>query len=189
LELAESEFLDLRKSKIQYQRSVAVQVEAQVPDLLTDSLSLKSLIQTDSLVAEIDNAIAALAETTVSTDEPTDTLLEMWSQLANLAGMKTLQEVRQSLRKHQVAIVEFARRFREEVHLPSLTVPVSVRPRARGISIFNLNFFLLSLQGRDAIVDFLRIMNVSTVKWDPDHVVSIAQEVMATNKDASNAGD
>jgi len=51
LEIAESEFLDLRNSRTQYERSVAVRVEAQVPDLPIDSVSMRSLIEQEPLVA------------------------------------------------------------------------------------------------------------------------------------------
>src|SRR5262249_19177482 len=49
LELAESEFLDIRKKRSEYQRSVALRVEAKVPDLPLDGVSLKSLIEKDPL--------------------------------------------------------------------------------------------------------------------------------------------
>ena len=67
-ELAGREFVDIRKSKAQYERAVALQVEAGVPDIAVDAVSLRTFIEQEPLVKEIDAAVAsALAMTLAST--------------------------------------------------------------------------------------------------------------------------
>jgi len=58
LELAESEFLDIRNSRTQYERSVAVRVEANVLDLPIDAVSLRSFIEQENIVGQIDGSLA-----------------------------------------------------------------------------------------------------------------------------------
>ncbi len=54
LEIAESEFLSLRQLQSDYQQAVAVQVEANVPDLAVDAVSLRTFIETEPIVVELD---------------------------------------------------------------------------------------------------------------------------------------
>src|SRR5260370_29567843 len=60
LEIAEEEFLSLRKLQSDYRQSVDIQAEANVSDLAVDAVSLKTFIARDPLRAEMDRQITAI---------------------------------------------------------------------------------------------------------------------------------
>src|ERR1035441_7541149 len=62
LELAESEFQDIRKQRTAYERSVAVRVEAKEPDIPVDAVSMRQFIEREAIVSEMDKSIAAILE-------------------------------------------------------------------------------------------------------------------------------
>ena len=173
LELAESEFLDIRKSRTQYERSVAVRVGANVPDLPVDAVSLKSFIEQEALVAEIDKSIASVLGTNVLEDLP-DNTVETWSRAANLAGIKKIQDVRESLRKYKLGIPEYVSRCRGEVFPPH---PEGARI-SRGLSIYHLSMMLFSLRGTEATTQFLKSFRYNPF-WDVARQVAIAEEIVA----------
>ncbi len=173
LELAESEFLDIRKSRTQYERSVAVRVEAKVPDLLVDAVSLKSFIEQESLVAEIDKSIASILSTSVLEDL-SDSTLEIWSRAANLAGIKKLQDAHNYLDKYKLGIPEYVSRCKSEIYPPH---PAGARV-SRGLSIYHLSLILVSLRGTEATTQFLRSFRYNPI-WDVARQVAIAEEIVA----------
>lgn len=172
LELAESEFLDLRKSKAQYERSVAVQVEAKVPDLPVDAVSLSSFVGQDSLVAEIDRSIALLWGTGVSDVFP-GRLAELAAGVARTAGLTKLQDVRDSLIRYRAAVLEYVSRCRK--FWPE---PPSPAPIAKGVCIINLAMMLISVRGVDAVLAAQKPFG-SLANWDIAQQVSVAREVVA----------
>jgi hypothetical protein len=182
LELAESEFLDLRKSKTQYERSLAVQVEAKVPDLSTDALSLRSFIEQDPTVMELDKLVADAMDATVSSGTVTDKVIEKWSDVANAAGMRKLQEVRESLEKYRAVLPVFVRRFRQELYLPTRDVRIGAGSVSKGVSVHNLILLMASLRGAEAIRDFFRAFDLTDIRWDIERQVSLAREVTSTRE-------
>jgi len=58
LEIAESEFLDIRKARTQYEKSVEVRVLTKAPDIAVDAVSLRTFVEQDPILSEIDRAIA-----------------------------------------------------------------------------------------------------------------------------------
>jgi putative GTP pyrophosphokinase len=60
LEIAESEFLSLKKIQSDYVLAVGVQVETNVPDVPVDPVSLKTFIEQEPLVGEIDTVLASI---------------------------------------------------------------------------------------------------------------------------------
>ena len=90
-ELAGREFVDIRKSKAQYERAVALQVEAGVPDIPVDAVSLRTFIEQEPIVSELDGIMASALG--FSLDAPqNDAALETRSKLVNLVGIKKLQD-------------------------------------------------------------------------------------------------
>ena len=173
LELAESEFLDIRKSRTQYQRSIAVQVEAKVPDLPVDAVSLRSFIETERLVAEIDQSLATILGVTFL-PELTDSNVERRSNAARLAGMTKLQQVRDALEENKTSIPEFVHRCRQQ----GLWPPASSNQASRGLSIHHLALLVVSLRGTEATLEYLKAMGIN-VKWDVARQVNIAREINA----------
>jgi len=171
LELAESEFLDIRKSRTQYERSVAVRVEAKVLDLPIDAVSLRSFIEQDPLVTGIDRSIASAIERSLST-EISDRILELLLKATLQSGMTKLQEIHDSLEEHKNAIPECVRRWMQEFWRP---FPETYQS-SRGICIFYLGMFLANRKGPDVTAQFLKAIRVSTT-WDVVRQVAVTEEV------------
>lgn len=170
LEIAESEFLSLRKLLSDYEQSVAVRVEAGLPDMPVDAVSLRSFIEQDALVAQIDNSIAALWGVAVTESIPGD-LAALISQTASLAGLTRLQQLRSSLARYQDALVEYVRRCRE--FWPS-------EPRSRlpkGVSVLNLTTMLVSAKGEDLLIAAIALFG-GTPHGHISRQVAVAREVL-----------
>ena len=172
LEVAESEFLSLRKIQSDYQQSVAVQVEAKVVDLPTNALSMRLFIEQEPLVAEIDKSIALVPNVSVSEDL-SDSWVKAVSRAANLAGMTKLRDVRDSLTKYRTGILEFARRCWQEVWPHD-----QVTQASKGVCIYQLGLLLVSVRGREATAEFLKALGIP-LTWDIARQVAIAEEIVA----------
>jgi ppGpp synthetase/RelA/SpoT-type nucleotidyltranferase len=171
LEIAESEFLNLRQIQFDYRRSVAVQVEANVPDLPVNAVSMKAFIEQDPLVAEIDRAIASHVGAGYE-DKIYDPIVERAWVSAVLAGMGRLQDVRGSLKKYEKAIPDFVSRCNAELwHRPTDGAVFS-----KGSSIFQLSNFIVNLQGTKAADEFLKRQGL-TPEWDMSREIAIAKEI------------
>jgi putative GTP pyrophosphokinase len=176
LELAESEFLDIRKQRTNYQRSVAVRVEAKVPNLPIDPVSLKPFIETDPLVNELDKLVASALGREEPANVPVpDSVAERRSIAANGVGIHTLQELRDALVKHRKVVPEFAHRCQE------IWPPMSAGRLPRGICIHHLALLISSSLGRVELVALLDKLGVKITPWNLDRQVEIAKEVLAAN--------
>jgi GTP pyrophosphokinase len=173
LELAESEFLDMRNRRTQYERSVAVRVEANVSDLIIDTVSLRSFITQEPIVREIDRSLAHVIAARLETRFD-DTWIERRAASLNFLGITRLQDLRDSLQQFKGAIPEYLDRCRREKVWPS----VHTDRVPRGISIYHLGGMLASLRGEDAIVQLWKQLGVD-VTWDPSRQVAVAKEVAA----------
>jgi ppGpp synthetase/RelA/SpoT-type nucleotidyltranferase len=118
-ELAESEFLDIKKDRRQYEQSVAVRVGAHDLDVQVDAVSLRPFIEQERLVAEVDDAIAAALGRRIS-PEISDRIIERRARAAQLAGMVRLQDIRDKLLKYRTLIPTYSLRCRRELwsHIP-----------------------------------------------------------------------
>jgi GTP pyrophosphokinase len=146
LELAEAVFIELRNKTVDYERSVAVQVEANVPDLPLDAISLRSLLDQEPLIRQIDAAIAAVLGSP-ATREP-GARIGFWAHAANVAGLKTTKDLREALNYYQRAIVEYAELWR-----PLLaSVPEELM---RGLSVYQLAMFLIHAAPDDKAAEAL----------------------------------
>jgi GTP pyrophosphokinase len=173
LELAEREFLDIRKSKTQYERAVAVQVETNVPDLPVDAVSMKTFIEQEPLVTEIDKKLSTMVEREVANVQIPDITLEWRARDAKAAGANTVQDLRDLLARYRQEIPEFAARCQKELWPP----PSHDARFMKGVSIYNLAFLLASSQGQAAVMDFTKLHKLA-VTWDIAKQVAIAQEIL-----------
>jgi ppGpp synthetase/RelA/SpoT-type nucleotidyltranferase len=173
-ELAGREFVDIRKSKAQYERAVALQVEAGVPDIPVDAVSLRTFIEQEPIVGELDNVVASALG--LSLDAPlNDAALETRSRLVNLAGIKKLQDLRSALLTYRRAIPEFMKRCSTEVwpNAPSST------NADKGVCIYQLALFLATRQGEKELFTFFRSMGAASTSHDNQLIHSIANEILA----------
>jgi putative GTP pyrophosphokinase len=136
LEVAESEFLELRKKRKDYQRSIAVQIEANVSNIPLNVVSVAAFIEQDPLVSQIDNAIALVLKAPSVTSHPAQA--EVTAQVANLLGLRTIEDLRSALKTYEAEIVQYS----------ALSRPLLLRaenaPLAKGACIFRLGLMLLA---------------------------------------------
>jgi putative GTP pyrophosphokinase len=172
LELADSQFTDLRNKTTNYERAVAVQVEAGVSGLPLDAVSLRSLLEQEPLVAEIDVAIAQVLGIP-ATDTPKDGNIEYWVRMSNLAGLTTLEGLRDSLRRYGKGIVEYV----DRVHSSWGPSPAGL---LKGLSVFQLAMLLIYSQGEDQVLKARRGLQVSAgEKQTVVSQIAIAREIVA----------
>ena len=153
LEVAESEFLDIRKKKSDYHRCVAVQVGAKVSGVTLEPLSIRSFIEQDPLAARIDRRIAALLGMVVS-DQFSDIALHAQVDAAKHAGIGTIEELRGSLRSHEEAMLEFLNLCRP--YWPTRGDGVL----ERGICIFDLAIMLIAKHGEERLRRTAKILEL-----------------------------
>ena len=170
LELAAAEFEDIRKKRTEYERSVAVRVEANVLDLPLDAVSLRSFMEHEPIVAELDSAVAKVFGVAVA-DREVGRLAEHWLPGVALLGFKNLRELRDELVQYKDVIPEFMKRTSAEVW-----AGIKVDHFFRGASIYQLGLLLSSLRGPDALMQYFARFHV-LVNWDLMRLVSIANDL------------
>jgi putative GTP pyrophosphokinase len=169
LQLAESQFVDIRKSRTQYEQSVAVRIGAKVLDLPVNAVSLKSFIEQDPLVAQIDQEISAIVHLPLGV-ELTDRFAERRALSAILAGMTKLQDVHDSLAKFRSAVISYVRRREQEPEVGRL-LP--------GVSIQHLSNMLVYARGTPDPFEYLRVIDLK--KSDIASDIAIAKQAVAGN--------
>jgi putative GTP pyrophosphokinase len=173
LELAESEFLDIKKKRTDYERSVAVRVEAMVPQLPLDPLSLRSFIHQDPVVIEVDKSIAELLDLELIGTELSGDPLELRWKAAKLVGFAEVEDVRESIKKHQRAIVEYVRACREFWIIGRNTV------LGRGVCIPILAIMLACLEGNNRAVETMSAVSVGIgFNINVSSQIAIAQDIV-----------
>jgi ppGpp synthetase/RelA/SpoT-type nucleotidyltranferase len=142
LELADQEFEAIRGELIKYESYVQGAVKSDAGSVAIDKLSLKAFIGADPAVRRLDLQIAALIGT--STLTPPVGLEAVVCHLT-LAGMDTVEDVRQKLAQYEEIMVPFAR---EWIALPDSPGESPPEEFAEGISLFYLSYLVI-LEGRD----------------------------------------
>jgi ppGpp synthetase/RelA/SpoT-type nucleotidyltranferase len=175
LELAESEFQDIRKQRTAYERSVAVRVEAKVPDVPVDAVSLRPFIEREHIVGELDKSLTSTLGLGLTAELP-DNAVEVRAAAATSAGITNLQDLGHALQKYRNAVPEFVTRCRKEAWPQPLA---STPPSFPGVCIYLLALFLVSRQGKDKLAEFLTKRGVLIEKINIDHQLVIAREVAA----------
>lgn len=174
LELAESQFVELRDKTANFERAVAIQVETKVVDLSLDAATLKSLIDQEPLISKVDQEIATLLGAIVSPTPPQSALLELWSRGARHLGLTTVQALRESFTQYHGGIVEFVSRCRKYWGYGS-GIPI-----ARGLSIFQLTKLLVRNSGEEDVLKFSEELKIDpTMNVELSNQVAIAREIMA----------
>jgi putative GTP pyrophosphokinase len=170
LEIAESEFLELRKKKGDYQRAIAVQIEANVPDIPLDSVSLRSFVRQDPLVERLDLDVATSRG--MSVVAMLEGAIEPTSRLANQAGLKTIAELRSSLEKYGAAITEFA-----ALCHPHMPKPTASNFLGRGACVYYLSTMLIGKTSTANLLNALRSVGYNTA--NAEALSAAARQVMA----------
>jgi putative GTP pyrophosphokinase len=172
LEIAESEFLNLRNLKTSYKRSVDVQVETEVRDLPLDLVSMKSFIKTEPLVFKLDESIASILGVSAKTDDLRDRVIANRLQAAALAGLVTVQDLRDSIKKHQTAVIEYVNSCKD------LWKVGPNNQLAGGASIYHLASMLIASQGEKPLVEAMEMLGVQA-NWNVHSQVVAAQQILS----------
>jgi hypothetical protein len=152
-------------------------VEAKVPDLPIDAVSLRAFIEQEPLVGGIDKLVAdALGIDLIGTLP--DTVLEARLKVANAMDLPKLRELRDALTKYEPLLPEFVRICVQEVWSKQPR-PRPMTPANLGVSIYQLGLFLAGLQGRDKVMTILQAFGVNEVPWNIDSLVAVARRVLA----------
>jgi putative GTP pyrophosphokinase len=173
LDLADSEFLEIRKKKVEYERSISVRLTAKVPDMSDvplDSVSIQSFILQNNLVKELDNRIAQIRgrEILVATQN-----YNVQADLAIAAGIKTLEELRASLEAHAEDVLEYIQKSKEyfEQYFSQ------ANHIAQGACLINLFIMLLSLQGDEKAIELIERAKVN-ISPNLDIPLKMAREIL-----------
>lgn len=173
-ELVGREFVDIRKSRSDYERSIALQVEARIADVPVDAVSLRTFIEQEPLVREIDRAIAKRVGMMLI-DTLTDAILDYRARAVAWAGFGKLQDLRSALATFKDALPEYVYRCSREAwpHFPR----TEANP---GISLHHLSSLLAASQEENAILKFYEAQGVPSKGppgWDTARQAQIAREV------------
>jgi putative GTP pyrophosphokinase len=175
LDIAESEFQDLRQQKADFERSVALRVEAKSPDVLVDAVSLRPFIEQEPIVKEIDETVSKVLKTE-PTAELTDATLEAKARALTLGGISTLQALRAALSKYKDALPEFASRCVETCAWPR---GAAGRAIPAGVSVHQLGIFLMSLKGQEVMQEYLSSAKIRPDSIDLARQVAVAREIFS----------
>jgi putative GTP pyrophosphokinase len=170
MELAEEEFLNIRKYRAELEKSIAVRVDANVFDLPVDAISIKLFMEKEPLVVEVDQLIAAALGVPYAVDgQPSNETIQRRATSAKLAGLDNLSDVRAELEKSRWLVPEFSEICSERLWSRE---PRDL-PAFRGISIYHLALFLMSLKGKRALSEFFVNLKMSPY-WDLEAQVAFA---------------
>jgi putative GTP pyrophosphokinase len=173
IEIADTEFLEIRKLRMDYRRSVAVQVEAEVQELRVDAVSVRAFIDQEPLVRRLDEKIGALLGLELRDPIP-EVGAEMRAAAANLAGLHTLHSLREAINRYEVGVLEYVDGCRRSVWAPTLSTHLEI-----GACIYHIAMMLISAKGGQAAKEAMQSLNINIgTNWNFDGQAAIAREVI-----------
>ena len=176
-EIAGEEFVDIRKRRLDYEKSVSLQVEAKLPNIPLDAVSLRSFIEQEPLVQKIDQAIASALG--YSLLEPvSDSVIESRSRAANIAGISTLEELREALVTFGDLLPEFMKRCSTEAWPDS---PKGGEADS-SLCVYNLALMLAARSGEGVLAAFFTSIGAHVTKANVGRASAIAKEIAAKVK-------
>jgi ppGpp synthetase/RelA/SpoT-type nucleotidyltranferase len=129
LELADTEFADIRDELSRYTARVHEQISKKPAQVDLDAVALSAFIQSDQLVINLDQKMAALAKGAKLEDPPSEAVQRLAEEL-QYAGYTTISDLQQALKSEQeLLIAQYDRRMQDHADISSLY---------RGISLFQL---------------------------------------------------
>jgi len=173
-ELVDSKFVDLRKARAQYERSVTLRVEAMAPNVLIDAVSLKPYLEQEPLVAQLNMAIGIAFSATLDLTDPSDRALGITANLLKPVNLNTLEELSTAIKKYMKAVPEYLRRCIRDGIWPA---PATRQRYNKSSSLNHLGIFMLCLQGVEALTSYYKSLGAEP-QWDVARQVAIAKEVV-----------
>jgi putative GTP pyrophosphokinase len=171
LEVAGSEFSELRRKRDNYTKSIELQVETNVSNIPLDAISFRSLLA-ESWLSEADVEVAAAFGRSKAEQQegPSNFTLQALKTL----GVATVEQVRTLLDRHRASLKAFVTEYRT---LPTDKAPTDVFPR--GISLFYLVVMLLASRGEPEFSKALGQLKASVGSWGPTTIVEMANRAMS----------
>jgi ppGpp synthetase/RelA/SpoT-type nucleotidyltranferase len=174
LELAEQEFLEIRKKKDDRERIASVRVAAEAPKIPITADSLTAFIEQKDVVATVDGELATILGRTVG-NVGTQSQIAHLARIVTSAGIETTQELEEMLTKAAPAVAEYVR----------LCLPIWRKAQGQlsdvfthGFSIFHLGNLLVGALGEEKYGVFLEsVGRVPHPFLDVREQVAIAKEV------------
>jgi hypothetical protein len=174
LELAEQEFLEIRKKKDDRERIASVQVAAaaESPDIPITLESLKAFIEQKDIVRELDVRLAIMFGS-MNAMSPDEAFLIALSVLVNGVGIRSIQKLESNMRASGDAVIEFVRRL---LVLPNITSSAQRTSYYKGLSIFQ---FASILAGALGVESYSRLLMHGSIisRGSNDKLIQIAKEV------------
>lgn len=167
LEVAGSEFTEIRKLRDNYTKAVELQVETNV-DVPLDAISFRTLLA-EPWVGAADDEIAALSGW-ASTKKTNEALNAFVVRFLKLAGVETVEEVRKSSAAHHQSTSAFATEFIKVLTPEARTVDI-------GESLFYLALMLLAAKGETALSEALKQLDIIP-SWKPGVVADMAKRAL-----------
>jgi len=168
LELAEQEFLEIRRKKQERERIAQVRVAAQAPDIPITEETLKEFISQKTIVAIADATLARILFGESIKEGPNPQGPESYLRMVNLAGIKTIQVLEQLLNDCLPALGEYVARALETWKKQS---PFEHEFYPKGFSIYHLATLLIRSRGEQYAH---RLAEIQGYVLDPLDVQTIA---------------
>jgi putative GTP pyrophosphokinase len=180
LEIAESEFSNLKKEQNSYQRSIAVRVEADVSDVPINAVSINSFIEQYSRGQSIDRALAKALDAP-GLKKASSRLVGRFTAAVIFPGFKTIAELRDAVELYQSETIKYASLVKN-----IYTIPANV-PLNKGAFIFRLAFWLSAKDGDEKLAGFLETYGVleDYSRAEIKSLVDIARTVQSKPKSAT----
>ena len=144
LELADSEFSQVRRSSEEYRKRVSAEMQTAPSQVALDAISLKAFIQERPMVGEIDAEISNAIKIPIRRDETPN--LALLISMASVLHITTIKQLETGLGSKRVDLVRLAVRFVTSTseYMGRFPPPPSL---PAGISILYLLYLLLAKLG------------------------------------------
>jgi putative GTP pyrophosphokinase len=161
-ELVDSKFADIRKARMRYAKSVTLRVEAMVPNVPIDAVSLKAFADQEAIVKSVDEKVAAAFGGLLDDAPVKDSSLARAARILKAAGLETIQQVRNELEMFQNAVPAYVRKCTEG----GLWTVRPGAPFERILGLIHFGLFLICLKGVKALSDYYSATAGSLPGWD-----------------------
>ncbi|MCM3003665.1 GTP pyrophosphokinase [Priestia koreensis] len=172
LELADEEFLRIRKTLKDYNEDIKEDMISDPSSISIDTLTITEMLKTDTVMA-IDQSIAEHIGASVM--KTNYSLIEGDVERVKYLGFVTIGELMKALTMNKDKIIAFAQHFIKQRHKKEYF--------RQGISLFYLNYILIAEKSEEEIIDYLSIFNIGETSQQS----YLANKIIQTFKEISHS--
>ncbi len=152
LEIADSEFIEIRDNLQEYEKAVPDSIIENPASVLIDQASLQAFINNSTLVRELDQRIATSAKANIVQNKKSDIISNL-----KYFGLETIADIECALRDFGDIAVGLADKWLEDEGILSA-----------GISLFYLCYILAASRGSTKqVLDYLEAFNIEDPEGEP----------------------